>query len=220
MIATVHGDGTDYVRSLGADEVIDTKSQDFQARGFLNFARRADAVIDTVGGKTQDQLFTLAKPGGIIVSSVARPDIQRAAECRVGSEYLIVDVNSVQLTRLAGMLSKKEIQTSVGSVLPLAEAPAAHQMLAGRLAHKRGKIVLRWRDEGRKCRVVNDHAPAPRRMNWSRRTFRALRNREGYISGAGSEAVERHDEVLLDSARGNAHRLVFYAISADGVAVS
>jgi hypothetical protein len=28
---------------------------------------RADSVIDTVGGKTQEQLFTLVKPGGIIV---------------------------------------------------------------------------------------------------------------------------------------------------------
>jgi NADPH:quinone reductase-like Zn-dependent oxidoreductase len=142
VIATVHGDGADYVRSLGADEVIDTKSQDFQAQGFMNFARRADAVIDTVGGKTQNQLFTLVKAGGIIVSAVIRPDTQRAAECRVRSDYLIVDVNSVQLAKLADMLKRKEIRTSVGSVLPLAEARAAHEMLDGILAHKPGKIVL------------------------------------------------------------------------------
>jgi NADPH:quinone reductase-like Zn-dependent oxidoreductase len=142
VIATIHGDGADYVRSFGTHEVIDTKSQEFQAQGFANFARRADAVIDTVGGKTQDQLFTLVKPGGIIVSAVVRPDAQRAAECRVRSDYLIVDVNSLQLTRLADMLRRKEVRTIVGSVLPLAEARAAHQMLGGILAHKRGKIVL------------------------------------------------------------------------------
>src|SRR5262249_29689945 len=55
--------------------------------------------------------------------------------------YLIVDVNSVQLARLADMLRRKELQTSVGSVLPLAEARAAHQMLDGILAHKLGKNV-------------------------------------------------------------------------------
>ena len=142
MIATVHGDDADYVRGLGADEVIDTKSQDFRGQGFVNFVRRADAVIDTVDGKTQDQLFTLVKPCGIIVSSVIRPDTQHAAECRVRSDYFIVDVNSVQLARLADMLRRKEIQTSVGSVLPLVEARAAHQMLGGILAHKPGKIVL------------------------------------------------------------------------------
>jgi hypothetical protein len=47
------------VSSLGADEVISTVWQDFQAQGFANFARRADSVIDTAGGKTQEQLFTL-----------------------------------------------------------------------------------------------------------------------------------------------------------------
>jgi hypothetical protein len=43
---------------------------------------RADAVIDTVSGESQDQLFTLVKPGGVIVSAVARPDMQRAAPLR------------------------------------------------------------------------------------------------------------------------------------------
>src|SRR5262249_40740360 len=74
VIATIHGDGADYVRGLGADEVIDTTSEEFQAQDFVNFTRRADAVIDTVGGKTQDQLFSLVKPGGIIVSAGVRPD--------------------------------------------------------------------------------------------------------------------------------------------------
>jgi len=143
VIATVHGNGAGYVRSLGADEVIDTTSQDFQAQGFVKFAQCANAVIDTVGGKMQHQLFPLLKPGGVIVSAVVRPDPQRAAECRVRPDYLIVDVNSVQLARLADMLRRKELQTSVGSVLPLAEARAAHQMLDGILAHKPGKIVLR-----------------------------------------------------------------------------
>jgi NADPH:quinone reductase-like Zn-dependent oxidoreductase len=137
VIATIHGGGADNVRSLGADEVIDTKSDDF-----AKFARRADAVIDTVGGKTQDQLFALVKPGGVIVSAVVRPDAQRAEQFRVRPDYLIVDVNTAQLAQLASMLRRKEIRTAVGSVVPLADARAAHQMLGGTLAHKRGKIVL------------------------------------------------------------------------------
>jgi NADPH:quinone reductase-like Zn-dependent oxidoreductase len=58
------------------------------------------------------------------------------------SAYFVVDVNTVQLARLADIAEKKEIQTSVGSVLPLVEARAAHQMLGGLLARKPGKIVL------------------------------------------------------------------------------
>jgi hypothetical protein len=48
----------------------------------------------------------------------------------------------VRLTELADLTGKKEIRTAVGSVLPLVEVRAAHQTLAGTLAHKPGKIVL------------------------------------------------------------------------------
>jgi NADPH:quinone reductase-like Zn-dependent oxidoreductase len=142
VIATVHGDDADYVRALGADEVIDTGSRDFSAKGFGDFAERADAVIDTVGGKTQDALFTLAKPGGIIVSSVARPDAQRAADHGVRADYFIVDVNAAQLAWIADMVERKLVRTAVGSILPLVDARVAHEMLAGTRPHKRGKIVL------------------------------------------------------------------------------
>jgi NADPH:quinone reductase-like Zn-dependent oxidoreductase len=137
VIATIHGGDAQYVRNLGAEHVIDTKTQDF-----AKFARRADAVIDTVGGKTQDQLFTLAKPGSIIVSSVVRPNEQLASQYGVRADYLIVDVNNPQLTEIAGMFEKKQLTISLGSVLPLSEARAAHEMMAGGRPHLRGKIVL------------------------------------------------------------------------------
>jgi NADPH:quinone reductase-like Zn-dependent oxidoreductase len=59
------------------------------------------------------------------------------------SDYFIVDVSSAQLTRLGEMLDAKELAASVGTVLPLAEARAEHEMLAGEPPHQRGKIVLR-----------------------------------------------------------------------------
>jgi NADPH:quinone reductase-like Zn-dependent oxidoreductase len=138
VIATVRNGDADYVRSLGADEVINTETANF-----ADFTRRADAVIDTVGGALQNQLFTLAKPGGIVVSSVSRPNAQLAQRYRVRADYFIVDVNTTQLARLADMHANKELIVPVGSVLPLAEARAAHEMLAGTRARKRGKIVLR-----------------------------------------------------------------------------
>jgi NADPH:quinone reductase-like Zn-dependent oxidoreductase len=144
VIATVRNGDADYVRGLGADVVINTETANL-----ADFARRADAVIDTVGGALQDQLFTLAKPGGIVVSSVSRPNAQLAqlAQRRsVRTDYFIVDVNTTQLTRLADMHAAKELVVPVGSVLPLAQARAAHEMLAGTRAHKRGKIVLHVAD--------------------------------------------------------------------------
>jgi NADPH:quinone reductase-like Zn-dependent oxidoreductase len=137
VIATIHGGDADYVRNLGAEQVIDTKTQDFS-----NFARCADVVIDTVGGNTQDRLFTLAKPGGIVVSVVARPNERLAEQLGVRSDYFIVDVNTSQLAKIAGMFETKQLAIPVGSVLPLSEARAAHELLAGSRTHAPGKIVL------------------------------------------------------------------------------
>jgi NADPH:quinone reductase-like Zn-dependent oxidoreductase len=137
VIATVRNGGADYVRGLGAHEVINLETDTL-----TNFARRADAAIDTVGGPTQDQLFALVKPGGIIVSSVSRPNLQLAQKRRVRADYFIVDVNTAQLARLAEMHDNNELVVPVGSVLPLGEVRAAHEMLGGSRAHRRGKIVL------------------------------------------------------------------------------
>ena len=104
--------GPDYVRRLGADQVIDTKSQNLAELGI-----GADIVIDTVGGKNQDQLFVLLKPGGVIVSSVIRPNVQLAKQHGVQSDYLIVDVNTDQLTQLAQLHERHELTIPVGSVL-------------------------------------------------------------------------------------------------------
>jgi NADPH:quinone reductase-like Zn-dependent oxidoreductase len=138
VIGTIFGGDPGYVCGLGADQVIDTKSQ--------NLAKLdvgADIVIDTVGGNNQDQLFGLLKPGGIIVSSVIRPNVQLAKQHGVQSDYFIVDVNTDQLTQLVQLHERHELTISVGSVLLLAEAIAAHEMLAGTRARQRGKIVIK-----------------------------------------------------------------------------
>jgi len=137
VIATVRNGDADYVRGLGAHEVVNTETDNL-----TSLARRADAVIDTVGGPAQEQLFGLVKPGGIIVSSVSRPNVQLAQKRRVRADHFIVDVNTAQLARLADMHDNDELVIPVGTVLPLSEARAAHEMLAGSRAHRRGKIVL------------------------------------------------------------------------------
>jgi NADPH:quinone reductase-like Zn-dependent oxidoreductase len=88
-------------------------------------------------------LFGLLKQGGIIVSSVVRPNAQLAKQHQVQSDYLIVDVNTDQLTQLAQLHERQELTIPVGSILPLADAVAAHEMLAGMRAHQRGKIVIK-----------------------------------------------------------------------------
>jgi len=136
LIATVSTRNVDYVRSLRADQVIDVKTARFE-----EWAKDIDVVIDTIGGETLDRSFEVLKPGGVLVSSVAMPDSEKAARHRVRGVFFLVSVTSEGLTRIADMLDSGQLKPNVGEVLPLAQARLAHEMLAGK-PHKRGKIVL------------------------------------------------------------------------------
>jgi NADPH:quinone reductase-like Zn-dependent oxidoreductase len=137
VIATAFSDDVAYVQSLGADLVIDVKKSRFE-----EMLSDVDVVLDTIGGDTQDRSFAVLKPGGVLVSSVAEPNQQTASRRHVRALFFLVDVSSRRLEQLAGLIDAGDLTTSVGDVLPLAEARTAHEMLAGK-PHKRGKIVLR-----------------------------------------------------------------------------
>jgi len=136
VIAAAFGRDLDYVHTLRADQVIDVQTARFEEK-----VRDMDVVIDTVGGETLDRSFEVLKPGGVLVSSVAQPDQDKAAQYQVRGEFLLVAVTSNGLTRIAELLDSGHLTTNVGEVLPLTEARLAHEMLAGK-PHKRGKIVL------------------------------------------------------------------------------
>jgi NADPH:quinone reductase-like Zn-dependent oxidoreductase len=137
VIATARSDSLAYVRTLGADRVID-----IQTARFEEAVTDVDVVLDTVGGDTQDRSFAVLKPGGVLVSAVSVPDQQKAARYGVRALFFLVDVSSTLLEQLAALIEAGELTTNTGDVLSLADARIAHEMLAGR-PHKRGKIVLR-----------------------------------------------------------------------------
>ncbi len=136
VIATAFTQDLDYVRLLGADQVIDVK-----AFSSGDTPKDIDIVIDTVGGDTLDRSFMVLKPGGVFVSSVAKPDQDKVARYGVRAVFFLVSVTSEGLIRIADLIDSGRLKTNVGEVLPLAEARQAHEMLAGK-PHKRGKIVL------------------------------------------------------------------------------
>src|SRR6476646_9380923 len=137
VIATARSDSLAYVRTLGADRVIDIQTAQFEED-----VTDVDVVLDTIGGDTQDRSFAVLRPGGVLVSAVSAPDQQKAARYGVRALFFLVDVSSKRLEHLAALIEAGELTTNTGDVLPLADARIAHEMLAGR-PHKRGKIVLR-----------------------------------------------------------------------------
>src|SRR5579863_212152 len=132
VFATAGPADLEYVRSLGADMVVNYKTTKFE-----DVVPPVDAVLDTVGGETQHRSFRVLRPGGILVSSVSPPP--QTAVFR--SVFFLVDVTATRLTALARLFDSRKLNVEVGSVLPLEEARRAHEMLAG-APHMRGKIVL------------------------------------------------------------------------------
>lgn len=125
------------VRNLGANTVIDYRTQRFEEE-----VQSADAVIDLVGGETQDRSFQVLRRGGKLISAVSRPDQDLAKRYGVEATFFLVDVTSQYLTKIARFIDGGKLRTNVGAVLPLADAREAHLMLERVRPQPKGKIVL------------------------------------------------------------------------------
>jgi NADPH:quinone reductase-like Zn-dependent oxidoreductase len=136
VVATAASANLDYVRGLGAERVIDYKSERFEES-----LTGVDVVLDTVGGDTQQRSLRVLRPGGILVSVVSPIPETLKKQYNVRAAYFYVAVTTARLDRIAEFFDSGQLATDVGTVLPLEEARVAHEMLAG-APHKRGKIVL------------------------------------------------------------------------------
>lgn len=136
VFATAGPSDLDYVRGLGAEMVVN-----YQTTKFEDAVPPVDAVLDTVGGETQQRSFRVLKPGGILVSVVSPFPEKPPQPVGVRSAFFLVGVTASRLGTLARLFDSGKLTTQVGTVLPLEDARTAHEMLAG-APHKRGKIVL------------------------------------------------------------------------------
>ena len=136
VIATARTHDVEFVRSLGVDQVIDV-----QATRFETVAHDIDVVLDTVGGDTQARSYAVLRPGGVLVSAVAPPDQNLAAQHDVSATFFLVAVTSDALTTIGRLVAAGDLQVRVGEVVPIADVRRAHDMLAG-APHRAGKIVL------------------------------------------------------------------------------
>jgi NADPH:quinone reductase-like Zn-dependent oxidoreductase len=127
-----------YVKSLGADQIIDYNKEDF-----TRVAKDVDAVFETVGGDVALRSFSVLKSGGraaFIASgakapSSARPDVQSLRPA--------VGRDRPHLERIVDLQAKGAVRVPETRVFPLQEAAEALSISAGR--HFRGKLVLRVR---------------------------------------------------------------------------
>jgi NADPH:quinone reductase-like Zn-dependent oxidoreductase len=138
VITTTSSANIDYVRSLGADEVVDYRQQDF-----TKVVSGCDAVFDTVGGDVAKNSFSVLRPGGraaFIASGHAAPTPPRG-------DVISLRPNAARdrahLERIAALVTSGAVRVPEIKVYPLSQAAEAHRMSEGR--HLRGKLVLQVR---------------------------------------------------------------------------
>ncbi|MYT73904.1 MULTISPECIES: NADP-dependent oxidoreductase [unclassified Streptomyces] len=138
VIGTASAPKHDFVRSLGADEVIDYRTQDFVAE-----ARDIDVVLDTLGEETRLRSLEVLRPGGVLVSILPGGfgDVPpRAAELGVRATAMLVEHDQAGLRAVAGLVEAGKLTVHVSETYPLADAAKAHE--AGETGRVTGKLVL------------------------------------------------------------------------------
>jgi NADPH:quinone reductase-like Zn-dependent oxidoreductase len=136
VATTVSGDDMEYVKNLGADQVIDYKAEKFEEilKGF-------DAVYDTIGGQTTEKSFLVLKKGGILTSMKGQPSEELASQYGVTGIVTNTSNNTERLTQLAGLVDGGIIKPQVDKVFPLEKTGEA--FVYKEQSPVRGKVVIK-----------------------------------------------------------------------------
>ena len=134
VIATASGVNVDFVRSLGADQVID-----YQTTNFENGVKDVDAVIDTVGGDLIERSLKVIRNGGKYITMAGQVD----PEAGTARDILVTmsrRADPSKLEQIAQLLESKKVVPVVGKTFPLGQARQAQEL--SQTGHGRGHIVL------------------------------------------------------------------------------
>lgn len=138
VVAVARSHDEAFLRALGVEKVlnsnIDSTSTSFEAR-----LPQVDAVLDLVGGSTVQRIVGAIKPEGKLVSVVSQQPTPQRKD--IQSSFFYAEVTTQRLQTLTDLFESGTLSPQVGSVLPMAQARHAHEMLAG-APHAQGKIVL------------------------------------------------------------------------------
>ena len=138
VITTASASNHDFLRELGADQVVDYNMQDF-----TQVVSGCDAVFDTVGGDVATRSFQVLKPGGRAAFIASGPTAVPSPRDDVRSLRPAVGRERRHLERVMALVEQGAVRIPPLQVFPLPQAAEAHRISEGR--HLRGKLVLQVR---------------------------------------------------------------------------
>ncbi|MBY8856674.1 NADP-dependent oxidoreductase [Nocardia sp. CA2R105] len=138
VIGTASAANHEFLRGLGADEVIDYRTTDV-----AEAVRDVDVAIDPLGAENALTSIRVLRPGGLVISLVSG-DTEHvravAAEAGVRAVGMLVEADHGGMSELARMVDEGTLRPMIAGTFPLAEAAAAHAL--GDTGRTVGKLVL------------------------------------------------------------------------------
>lgn len=138
VVGTTSTNDLEFVRSLGAETVID-----YTTAPFDQVIHDIDLVLDTVGGETMRRAMYVVNPGGALITLLEQPSEEKARELGIRAMHNSVAQpypSSELLQSIAELIVGGQIRVALSQVFPLREAARAHEL--SQRGHGRGRIVL------------------------------------------------------------------------------
>jgi NADPH:quinone reductase-like Zn-dependent oxidoreductase len=135
VAGTTSGSNVDYVKSLGADEVINYKKEDFSS-----VIKNYDVVLDTIGGETQKKSLAVLKRGGVLVTTLRPEDEELVKQRNITIESGLVMPNGARLREIAGLIDEGKLKVYIENKFELKETAAAQEF--SKTGKVRGKIII------------------------------------------------------------------------------
>jgi NADPH:quinone reductase-like Zn-dependent oxidoreductase len=139
VIGTTSKANIDFVRSLGAETVIDYTSIPFE-----RMVHDVDLVLDTIGGETLQRSMQVVKHGGTLVSLLEQPSPDLAQRYGIRAKKNAALPTNGLLRTIAQLIDEEHLNVTIAQTFPLREASLAHEL--SQSGHGRGRIVLHIAD--------------------------------------------------------------------------
>jgi NADPH:quinone reductase-like Zn-dependent oxidoreductase len=138
VIGTASAGKHEFLRGLGADELIDYRETEF-----TEAVQDVDVVLDTIGGENTFRSLRVLREGGIVVSILPMgPEelYKEAAALGVRAARMLVEADHAGMRAVADLVDAGKLRATIAGTFPLADAAEAHAL--GDTGRTTGKLVL------------------------------------------------------------------------------
>jgi NADPH:quinone reductase-like Zn-dependent oxidoreductase len=135
VITTVSEKHIEFVRKIGADDVVDYKKQKFEDMA------RVDVVFDLIGGQTRKRSWPVLKRGGILVTTMMEPFHGEAREFGVRAVHYTVQENGEELREIGSLIDTGKVKPKISRVFDFHDVRLAHEYVEK--GDTEGKVVFK-----------------------------------------------------------------------------